>query len=374
MSEKSDHKKQEEQEMMDWLRGKAEEIQDSEIVKKNRKVTSEVGRDVLFFEQLEASLSRALSGKFATPKKVQHKNTKTKRILNLVLSDLHYGSDLDPREVGVAYGPIEEARRTAAVIKEVAEYKMDHRHDTELYVHLAGDILNGTIHREGTITPLAEQMGRATHILTQAMGYLAANFKKVSVFTAIGNHDRAPITHPTRAINQKWNSYGMSIYHTIMLVCKQWSNVKVNLTYEPKADFPLFGHLGFLTHLDTVLNVGMPAKSINVGNAKKQMNEINNARIGAKKQPYNIFVGGHCHTPSLTHLSGNMALLTNGSLIPADPYSISLGIFESVNGQYLFESTPEHYIGDSRFIIVNGETDKDSSLDQIIKPFEDLTK
>lgn len=371
MSKRDTQKRNEkEAELVDFLEDVASEIKRKETSYRNKKVSTAMVRDFIFMENLKSALDHAFKDKLPVPAKTKIKDSKTDRILNLIISDTHYGSDLDPKETGSKYGPVEEARRTAKIIEEVVNYKLDHRENTELYVHLLGDLIDGNLHDPRSGAPLAQQCARAANILTQAIRYLSANFKKVTVFTAVGNHDRIKSRHMDRAVNEKHDSLANIIYFAIKLACEQIKNVEVNIGYEPKYEFKLFDGMGFATHGDSVLNAGYPAKSINTQGLKKQINEINNARIVSRKKPFSVFMVGHVHIGSMTHLSGGATMITNGCLIPPDPFAISIGITHTTNGMWMFESVPGHVIGDSRFITVDEKTDKNTSLDAIIRPFK----
>ena len=61
--------------------------------------------------------------------------------------------------------------------------------------------------------------------------------------------------------------------------------------------------------------------------------------------------------------------MSNGCLIPPDPFAVSIGITENTCGQWLFESVKGHIVGDSRFVTVDEHTDRDRKLDRVITPF-----
>lgn len=339
---------------------------------KVRAVGTALGRDQLFFEQLREALQDLFRDKLPPPPKLAPKKGKTQRILNVVLSDTHYGARLDAREVGRSYGPVEEARRTAAIVRQVAHYKRQYREDTELFVHLLGDIIQGSLHDPRDGAPLAEQIATTVRVLVQAIAFLSREFPKgVTVFCATGNHGRNKARHPERAVHQKWDSMETIIYVALKEALAQYTNVKFVIPLTPHYTWQAFDQRGFATHGDTVLNPGYPNKAIQVETVTKQINTIN-AQAGKTGQEYGLFVVGHVHTGSQTYLAGGSVLLTNGCLIPPDSYAISIGIFETACGQWIWESVPGHIVGDSRFVVVNEDTDNDESLDEIIKPFSGI--
>jgi|SRR5579859_1412268 len=371
---KSQIRKEKEQEVNNFLVDRVASLHESNKSARNRKVVDAFAREQLFLDQFSSIVSDVFSQKLSVPTVAKPKTKqKTTRILNVVFSDTHYGSNLDPREVGHGYGPVEEARRTAAICQQAAQYKPQYREDTELYLHLIGDLIQGQLHDPRDGAPLAEQVASCIRVLTQALRYLAVQFPKgVSVFCATGNHGRNSNRHKDRATNQKFDSIETMVYVALREVAAFLPNVKVQIGYEPKYDFDVFGQVGFGTHGDTVLNVGFPSSSINIASITKQINAINNARIMMKKEPYSLFITGHVHTGSITHLPGGVTVLTNGCLIPPDAYAQSIGLFNTACGQWLWESVPGHIVGDARFVVVNETHDKDKSLDKIIAPYQGL--
>lgn len=372
MGAKEDKQEQDEkkQSVLSWLKEQSQSIVNKDRKTKANSVSTVAARDHLFLEQLTTSLETVFSKKLPTPTYNSSKKSKTKiqRILNLILSDLHYGSRFDTQETNSAYGPIEEARRTAAIVKQVVDYKPQYRDETELYVHLLGDIIQNSLHDPRDGAPLAEQAATAIRILIQALSFLALNFPKVTIFCTTGNHGRNKARHKDRAVNQRWDSIETIIYVAVKEALAIYPNVKVNIPLTPFYTFSAFDQRGFMTHGDAVIRGGFPSKAIDVSSVTKQINTINTAFLAKKEQPCSLFAIGHVHTGSLTHLPG-AKFMSNGCLLPPDAYALSIGIFETACGQQMWESVPGHIVGDSRFVQVNEETDRDASLDKIIQPY-----
>lgn len=344
-----------------------------ERVKEHARVHRKLGSDSVkrqfLMESIEKFSERVFRGKIQ-PQKIKTQQSPTKRILNLVLSDLHYGADLLVDEVGVSYGKVEEARRTAAVFDQVIRYKEDLRSETELEILILGDIFQNQLHdmRDGAV--LAEQACRAIHILSQGIAYAAQHFKKIRVRCATGNHGRNKGRHAERATYQKWDSIETIVYYSIKQACSNLSNVEF---FIPKTQFfvyDLFGKKVYATHGDTALNVGYPGKAIRVEQVEGRINKLNAAL--ADTAEYSVIVVGHVHTGSLTQLGNGSTLFTNGALIPPDHFAVSIGIPESVCGQWVWESVPGAPVGDVRFIRVSTQDDANGKLDQIINPWPGL--
>lgn len=361
--------KDREADVASFLRDRAEEEQVGREVRRNRAVSTMMARERLFLKELEEMLGKVFEKKIVPSRYAleEHRQVKS-RILNLVLSDIHLGANLDPREVPHAYGPEEEARSLAAVCKQTAEYKPQYRKDTILYVHLLGDIIQGQLHDLRDGKPMAEQVAVAMSLLIQAISFLSAHFPKVVVWTTPGNHGRNKHRHPERAVNEKWDSNETAIYYALKLALNHVPNVEVHIIRKPFYTWDAFDQRGFATHGDTVLSPGYPGKTIDVAGVRKQINEFN-ASQPANKQ-CKLFVVGHVHVGSVVSLPNGTTFMSNGCLIPPDAYATSIGIFEGNCGQSLFESVKGHIVGDYRFVIVDEDTRQDKSLEKIIKPFD----
>jgi hypothetical protein len=207
-------------------------------------------------------------------------------------------------------------------------------------------------------------------LLTQALTQLSLNFREVKVYCNSGNHGRNTGRHHDRAVNQKWDSIETIINYALKYALKNVKNVDVIIPKTPYLEYKVFGKKIFATHGDTVLNPGYPGKSIKTGVLENQINRINASLKDSDE--YSVFIVGHVHVASVTHLSNNSVMITNGSLVPVDEYAVSIGMMESANGQYLFESVEGFPVGDCRFIKVSQEDDTNKELDKIIKPFEGL--
>lgn len=340
--------------------------------KRNAKsFTTQAARDSLFVNQVEASLTHVFKNKPITPSgyALKKHEGKIERHLNLVLSDLHFHSLLDDREVPYQYGPVEEARRLAKVVLETAEYKVQYRKETELNVSIIGDIIQGQLHDARDGAPLAAQVSAAAHLLIQALNFLAAHFPKVHVRCVPGNHGRNPNRHPKRAVLQKWDAIETMLYVTLKHALAHVKNVTVTIPKTPYLTYTSFDKRIFGTHGDTVINPGYPGQSIQVRSMEEQINRINASL--RDQDEYAVFFVGHVHVGSLVHLPNGATLITNGCLIPTDSYGVSLGLFEITCGQTLFESVKGYAVGDYRFIYVDSNTDKDASMDKIISPYLD---
>jgi hypothetical protein len=324
-------------------------------------------RDEAFFKSLEKYSDRVFSGKMK-PAVVKSSGRATDRVITAVLSDLHFGSDIKREETGHNYQKIEESRRLAKVVSEIANYKIQYRDRTDLELLILGDVIQNQLHSPMDGAVLAEQCARAIHLLSQAVGVLAGSFKKIRVRCATGNHGRNTARHQSRAVDQKWDSIETIIYYAVKKACAALKNVEFFIPKTPYGTYSVFGSNILYTHGDGAINPGNPGKAIAIGSLENQTNRIN-ASLPDHGE-YSVFIVGHVHTASSTHLGNGAVMLTNGALCPPDQFATTIGIFESSAGQYVFESIKGFPFGDSRFIRVNSDTDKDKSLDSVIKPWK----
>lgn len=343
------------------------EFQKSFQYSRNRSLAIVQARDSLLIDQFRT----AIQGVFSAGVKVQPykpaKKKATTRVLNTIWSDLHFHSLLDPREVPMAYGPVEEARRMAAVAVQVAEYKRQYRDETSLVINIAGDIIQGQLHDPRDGAPLAEQCAAAIHILVQAIAFQCSQFKHVTVECTPGNHGRNTARHHGRATLQKWDSIETIVYVAIKAALSRIPNVTVNISHRPYILYKNFGKTTFVTHGDTVLKPGYPGSTIDVAGVRKQINEFNAAR--PEEERATLFAVGHVHVGSITRLPNGAIFMSNGCLIPPDAYAQSIGVHDTACGQWIWESVEDHLVGDTRFAVVDSYTDKDAKLDKIITPF-----
>lgn len=345
------------------------------IAKLSKANALDIAYDQLFLDRFQTVLTAAMKGlPRVAPMKYAVKPSRevTNRYVTLVLTDLHFGSKLDPRELPIKYDFEEESRALASIIVRLCEFKRDHRPETSLKVFLGGDVIRGKIHDKQAGGPAAEQSVDAIYLLTQALRIAASQFKQVDVYCATGNHDRDESRHDDRAVDGKWDSRATVIYYGIANhFMNSYPNVSFHIPRTPYCEYEVFQHRIYATHGDTHLNTGNPSKLIDIRNINRQMTDINLAEFQRGKKPYAAFVVGHVHQGLRMPLPAG-ELVINPALIPVDSYATCNGFVSSKNGQTLFESTAKNVVGDMRFMHVEPEILKDKSLDKVIVPFRDF--
>lgn len=320
-------------------------------------------------KRLELALGRAFA---AHPVRLSQcvlpsRTTPGRRLQTLMVSDVHFGLDVDPREVpGGGYNWRIAARRMARLAAEVAAWKDRHRDETDLHVVICGDLLAGRIHLDDSgIRPLTEQIHGATLILVSFFDYLAKHFQRITVSCLPGNHDR--VTRERQVAN-RWDSHAHAVYLAIAQAFRNNRSVRFEIPLTGDCTVPLPGGkaLAYYTHGDvkpTVANVG---RSLDLKPMIASLNRINSS--GEFSKPVRILGCGHWHSPFVAP-AGTGTIIVNGCAIGPDAFARNgCGIFgdENTPMQIVFESVPDYEFGDSRFIRLR-EADNDSSYDKIIQ-------
>jgi predicted phosphodiesterase len=299
---------------------------------------------------------------------VKFRKTKyKKRMLTLLWSDLHFGVDVDPREVLLSEFNWKIAtRRMAKLVEQAAQWKPEHREETELQIVLNGDILHGIIHlSEANIKEIQEQIWGATAILSKAIGFLSQHFGSINVLCLPGNHDRTSYRSSERAVAQRWNSHSHSVYLALKCWFRDTKHVNFTVPMAGMGTYTVPGnHLVFATHGDTEPSTSNVGKSFNVSKTTESLLKLNAGEVLPKRPSVVLF--GHWHQPSQFMLPDGTVCIVNGSLIGSDNFAQNaIGYFNTMPAQIMFESVFDHPVGDFRIIQLR-EADKDTSLDSII--------
>lgn len=340
----------------------------------NRRLGAAFARQQYVLESIEGFADRVFSGRIEASKKTAKTPSKIERAIHAVWSDLHFGSDLSAEETAShTFGRVEEARRMAQITKAISEFKQEHRARTRLHVWLLGDLIQNQLHdhRDGAV--ISEQICRAIHCLSQSLAYLSRHFHSIDVHCSPGNHGRFTSRHQGRATNQKFDAIETVIAYSLAASFRTIKHVKFNIPKQPFASIQSLGVGYFGTHGDTVFHPGNPGQSVNSQALEAQINRMNADFAHTQKGHKNsVFLCGHVHQPTLLHLGNGASVVINGALVPSDHYAGSLGRFSNAAGQWVFEQTPGHPVGDSRFLRVGPEHDSDARLDKIISPWENF--
>jgi hypothetical protein len=348
----------------------AEALKVKAAAKKIKKQTTDQKIAEIISDKLTSTVDSVFGGGTYSLPKLPKREKFLERHQHLMISDTHFGSDLDP-DTGIRkYGAEEESRSMARIVTGTLDFKTNYRKNTKLYVNILGDIIQGKIHDVESSAKAAVQMCRAIYVLGRSLHILASEFPEIEVNCATGNHDRIPYTHPDRATSDKYNSYSTVIYYAVKQQLRHIPNIKFNITKAPFYSYTSFNEGYWCTHGDNQIKVPNPMGVINVSNLENEINKIN-ARKNVEK--YSVFMVGHIHTAMKIAMKNGTTLITNPPLIPTDGYALSLNIDpDAPTGQQLFESVEGYPCGDLRTLWVTEEDRKNQSLDKIIEPFKSL--
>jgi hypothetical protein len=339
-----------------------------ELAKSNRKEAKAEAGQSLFLQHLTDNLVGLVKPVSVSNFKLPPKSKYLERTQHLIISDTHFGSDLDPR-VGIRrYNVEEESRSLAKICVETAEYKRQYRKETKLIVPILGDLLCGRIHDVENGAPLSQQIARAMHVMVEGLLFLCSQYPSVEAYGVGGNHDRIPSRHPGRATSGKEDNYAMPIYYAIKKALSKVPNFKMTIPMSSIITYEANGNYYYNTHGDTNFNIPNPNSSLSTKNIENSVNKINAQQNGTR---YKVVVVGHHHSGMILHLTNGVTLLVNPPLTPVDQYAAGLNIDpDAPTGQWLFESVQGHAVGDSRFLEVTEKDRQDKSLNKIIPVFE----
>jgi hypothetical protein len=340
-----------------------------ELRKKFLSTEKELEQRELFVERISQSLENFPKLK-VVPYKPKDSYKPIRRVVNLLLSDLHFGSDLEARETGTSWGKVEESRCFARIVSNICSYKLHYRPETKLVVSIIGDVIENALHGSSSAAPVHEQTCRAIHLLSQGIARFSENFPEVEVHYAVGNHGRDTSVHTHgRATAQKWNAVETTIYYSVKKACQHLKNVKFNQPLTPWAVYNALGHKVYVTHGDTNLSIGNPGNTISIRSIETQINRLNSSLKDDEK--YAVFAMGHVHLALATQLPNGAFLFLNGPLVPPNSFAQTFSIMRSPQNQVMWETTEKFAVGDQRFINAEG-AEKDATLDKIIQPFRSI--
>lgn len=336
------------------------------VARESRAALDEVMSQEEFIEKLceVNKLSPINVTKTFTPRK----RVKAKRSIVAHLSDLHIGVNIRKEELGGVneFNETVASRRIAFFFDEVAQYKIQHREETDLVVVLNGDIIAGVIHSlEGGVQDLTLQYAQAVRYLVAGLSHVAQAFNSVRVYATVGNHGR--YTHKQNKGQQsdaKWDSHEMNVYIAVKeILSHACKNVSFELTQKPYVIFDVQGHTFFATHGDTVVKVGNVSRFISMEKIKNAVNEI---QIGLNKK-IDVLMVGHVHKQTFQTLDSGTDVLINGCLSGIDSFAQSIGLFSNNPAQQVFETTTGYAVGDVRFVRVK-VADTQEKYNKIIQP------
>ena len=325
-------------------------------------------RDALFARQFEQLAARVVWPADPQGYARRGRAAPSRRLVTLVLSDLHVGAKLPAYENPEAFDFGPAGRRLAHLAVQCAEFKPQYRDVTGLNLAVNGDVIEGMLeHNDADNAPLAEQMVAAGQFLFAMVRYLASHFPAVDVWCEPGNHGRNKLSHPGRATSSKWNGYETVLYKFVEAQSAPLENVRFHVPKAPALVIPLFDRNALMTHGDTEVKLKAPSASGGKASWQAEFARINAERT--YRAEIDLLIAGHFHDPEVMYFPRGVGL-ANGALVPSNGHARANGYGGGVCGQFLFESVEGHAFGDSRFLRVGPEQDADATLDAVVPRFE----
>lgn len=285
---------------------------------------------------------------------------------HLLISDTHYGSNIRKMHTGLLdYGPIEEARRTASLIRQTVLHQRPGV-TTDLVLWLIGDLIENLMHstKDGAIT--SEQVMRAIHIITQLIRGLAHQYRRVHVVVQTGNHDRFPHIDPGRAINNKADSFATLIAFAAMNALSGLENVTWCIDDTPYSIVEVFGFRFLGSHGDTFMSIAHAGKKVDVAKLMNMADTFNSDF--EKNERVDAFFFGHHHV--FVNTSPDADFVFNAALPPPNEFARVVNASpKSKNGQTLIVTRPDNPVFYTALLKVGKKDDQDETLDALVNPY-----
>lgn len=296
------------------------------------------------------------------PEWVNEKTDSSQNIPVLMVSDFHYGENVNPNEVpdGNCYSPnVANARWDRLVTRTIQKTRTKEKPVKGMVVCFLGDDVSGDIHDELKETNNKTPLDACLDVAGQKIKMLDAFIKEygqVWVISVMGNHGRT---------NKKPQSKGLfeHNYDSLInaIVEKHFKGNKKIRFYSPKsgeAYFELYGNNFLATHGDRIGSRGGQgfigcSATIARGQHKTRQSY---AQIG---KPIDWLLIGHFHTPMLLEHT-----IANGTTVGYSQYARDLRLEPSYPSQTLFFVDDKYGVNDISRIYVSSEADivKDRQL------------
>lgn len=306
------------------------EAQDSQaqirrLAAQNRRLLSQVRSADRILELARSAMASLASAR--PPKVLRENETRSRETALLLLTDHHVGARFTREEMaGLNHYDIEEySRRLKYVVRKTIRLTRG-RPDLvvpEIVVFLGGDMIDGLIHdsieRNADAAP-ADQVVIGSWLLAQAIQELAANFERVRVVCAPGNHGRIRKPHEMESVTQNFDTL-------LYLLCRAHLRRQANVSFQIPREWwshvdieghgvlCLHGHVGVkgVTGNATFPGYGLRRAADNLQHIQRRLN-----------QPARYIVMGHFHSYfSTSHEEG--LLVINGSIMGSNPYALAGG-------------------------------------------------
>lgn len=270
------------------------------------------------------------------------KKAKSPGVPKLCLSDLHWGEQVRPEQVGGvnSYNLTIARRRLRTVVETtigLARILDPEMRYPGIVIPLGGDMISGNIHDELAATNELNTMPTLLDLyknLVPSLTLMADTFGHVFVPCVSGNHDRD--TKKTWAKDRNHTSFGWLLYQFLAVAFAEDKRVTFYIPDSADALYRIYGIRYLLTHGDQFKagdSIIGPIGPITRGDQKKL------ARNQAVGQDYDVMEFGHWHKRMLSS-----RLRGNGSLKGYDEYAAQGNFGFEPPSQNFWVTHPDHGI------------------------------
>lgn len=273
----------------------------------------------------------------------KQRNQKSQSVPTLLLSDLHWGEVVDPRQMsGVnEYNIFIANERLSRVVSKAISLLRNSIAGEEypgFVLALGGDMIAGSIHEElretNEGTPLNALLDLLSTLVSQ-IRLLADEFGKVYIPCVAGNHGRT--SAKPRAKQRAETNFDWLLYQFLALQFQGDERVIVHAPTSPELTYKVFGHTYHLCHGDQLGKggdgiIGSFGPIIRGDHKRRALQAQLNC-------PYDTLVHGHYHSYAATR-----RFISNGSLVGLDEYALACGFGYETPQQAFWLTHPDHGI------------------------------
>lgn len=288
------------------------------------------------------------------------------RYVLVVLCDWHLGLNLDGKSTGgPSFNAQDEARHIAEVTEQICGYNMAHRRETGLIAFWGGDLFGGEIHGRpaGNAAPLSEQISRTSWYGLQMLTHFGRAFRQVDNHFTFGNHGHFAQQHGI--VELDWDTHEMGIYSGWHFALEHVKHMTWNIPRSASVEWTTFGKRYYGTHGHRRMHVGDPGTKLDVGNIARQVDRLQASRV--KDGGFKVVITAHKHFGFETPLSNGVHFILGGPLVPVDEFAVGEGYFGSVSTQFACEITPDHPVGNMRWITLDDAVRNHAGHDKVIR-------
>lgn len=284
----------------------------------------------------------------------ENENNTSNSIPVLMVSDLHYGENVNPREVpnGNCYSPeVAKARWDRLINNTIQKTRAKEKTSKGIVICFLGDDISGDIHDELKETNNKTPIDACMEVAAQKVKMIKTfekEFGKVWVISVMGNHGRTTKKPQSKGLAE--HNYDSLVAAIIQKQLDDDNNITFYTPKSGEAYFELSGHNFLATHGDRIGSrggQGFIGCSATIARGQHKTRQAY-AQIG---KPIDWLLIGHFHTPmQLEHT------IANGTTVGYSQYARDLKLEPAYPSQTLFYVNDKYGVTDvSRIYVTNDE-------------------